>query len=140
MLSTVNIDPAHYSVYHCDGMVPRLKALQRREQELSDLMARASEGGGGVLIGNLTYRADYENTVAEEKVLRRAAAEKNCDLNPPPPPAAPTPDRIPGRYRPVAPVRRSSRVIEHALTPRIASAGPRWYRQIRVRRTRIMEA
>jgi hypothetical protein len=91
VLSTVNIDPAHYSVYHCDGMVPRLKALQRREQELSDLMARASEGGGGVLIGNLTYRADYENTVAEEKVLRRAAAEKNCDLNPPPPPAAPTP-------------------------------------------------
>jgi hypothetical protein len=90
-LSTVMIDPAHYSVYHCDGMVNRLKTLQKREQELSDLMARASEGGGGVLIGNLTYRADYENTIAEEKVLRRAAAEKNCDLNPPPPPASPTP-------------------------------------------------
>jgi hypothetical protein len=89
--ATVMIDPAHYSVYHCDGLVPRLKALQKREQDLSDLMARASEGGGGVLIGNLTYRADYENVVAEEKVLRRAAADKNCDLNPPPPPASPTP-------------------------------------------------
>jgi hypothetical protein len=91
MFSTVNIDPAHYSVYHCDGLVTRLKVLQKREQELSDLMARASEGGGGVLIGNLTYRADYENAVAEEKVLRRSAAEKNCDLNAPAPQPAPTP-------------------------------------------------
>jgi hypothetical protein len=90
-LTTVMIDPAHYSVYHCDGLVKRLKGLQQREQELSDLMARASEGGGGVLIGNLTYRADYENALGEEKVLRRAAAEKKCDLNAPPPQPAPTP-------------------------------------------------
>jgi hypothetical protein len=106
------IDPAHYSVYHCDGMVPRLKVLQRREQELSDLMARASEGGGGVLIGNLTYRADYENTVAEEKVLRRAAAEKNCDLNPPPPPAAPTPTA----YQAVPPGRAGAPVFQGQST------------------------
>ena len=91
VLSTVNIDPAHYSVYHCDGMVPRLKALQRREQELSDLMARASEGGGGALIGNLTYRADYENALGEERVLRRTAAEKKCDLPPPPQPVSSAP-------------------------------------------------
>jgi hypothetical protein len=70
------IDPAHYSVYHCDGLQARLKALQAREQELSNLMLRASEGGGGALIGNLTYRADYENALGEEKVLRRTAAEK----------------------------------------------------------------
>jgi hypothetical protein len=112
--ATVMIDPAHYSVYHCDGLVPRLKALQKREQDLSDLMARASEGGGGVLIGNLTYRADYENVVAEEKVLRRAAADKNCDLNPPPPPASPTPTAFtappPGRTgAPVFPSNQSTR-------------------------------
>ncbi len=84
------IDPAHYSVYHCDGLVTRLKGLQARELELSNLMARAGEGAG-VLIGNLTYRADYENAVAEEKVLRRTAADKNCDLDAPPPaPAVPT--------------------------------------------------
>jgi hypothetical protein len=95
------IDPGHYSVYHCDGLQKRLKALQQREQDLSNLMARASEGGGGVLIGNLTYRADYENAVGEETVLRRTAAEKKCELPPPtipqtatyaaPAPAAPTP-------------------------------------------------
>jgi hypothetical protein len=89
--TTLMIDPAHYSVYHCDGLQARLKALQTREQELSNLMVRASEGGGGALIGNLTYRADYENALAEEKVLRRTAAEKKCDLPPPPQPAASTP-------------------------------------------------
>src|ERR1700722_17145108 len=85
------VDPGHYSVYHCDGLAARLKVLLAREQELANLMNRASEGGGGVLIGNLAYRTDYENVVGEEKVLRRAAADKNCDLNPPPPPASPTP-------------------------------------------------
>jgi hypothetical protein len=35
------------------------------------------------VIGNLSYRAEYEDVLGEEKVLRRAAAEKNCDLNPP---------------------------------------------------------
>jgi predicted small secreted protein len=85
------IDPGNYSVYHCDGLAARLKALLAREQELTNLMDRASEGGGGVLIGNLTYRADYENTVGEEKVLRRTAAEKKCDLPPPAAPASPTP-------------------------------------------------
>ncbi len=85
------IDPAHYSVYHCDGLQARLKILQAREQELSNLMLRASEGGGGALIGNLTYRADYENMLAEEKVLRRTAAEKKCELPPPPQPASSTP-------------------------------------------------
>ncbi len=68
-----------------------MKVLLAREQELTNLMDRASEGGGGVLIGNLTYRADYENAVGEEKVLRRTAAEKKCELPPPAAPASPTP-------------------------------------------------
>jgi hypothetical protein len=85
------IDPGHYSVYHCDGLAARLKALQAREQDLSNLMLRASEGGGGAWIGNMSYRADYENVLGEEAVLRRVAADKKCDLPPPPQPVASTP-------------------------------------------------
>jgi hypothetical protein len=84
------VDPGRYSVYHCDGLAARLKALLAREQDLTNLMQRASEGGGGALIGNLTYRADYENTLSEEKLLRRTAAEKKCELPPPAVPASPT--------------------------------------------------
>ena len=65
--------------------------MQAREQDLSNLMQRASEGGGGALIGNLSYRADYENMLGEEAVLRRVAAEKRCDLPPPPQPVPSTP-------------------------------------------------
>ena len=77
------VDPGRYSVYHCNALVTRLKELQAREKELRDLMDRASEGGGGAVIGALSYRADYEKALGEERVLRRTAAEKKCELGPP---------------------------------------------------------
>jgi hypothetical protein len=77
------VDPGHYSVYHCKDFAPKLTSLIARERQLSSLMDRASEGGGGVVIANLSYRAEYEDILGEEKVLRRAAAEKNCDLGSP---------------------------------------------------------
>jgi hypothetical protein len=85
------IDPGHYSVYHCKDLATRLQALLAREKDLSNLMDKASEGSGGLVIANLSYRADYENAVGEEKVLRRTAAEKKCELPPPSVPVAPTP-------------------------------------------------
>jgi hypothetical protein len=102
-MGTLLVDPAHYAAYHCDGLATRLKALQARQQVLSNLMLRASEGSGGALIGNLTYRADYESAVSEEKLLRRAAVEKKCDLPPPPaPPASATPAAAPPPTAPAA--------------------------------------
>jgi hypothetical protein len=64
-VSTVMIDPAHYSVYHCDGLQARLKALQSREQELSNLMLRASEGGAR-LDRNLTIAQTLANALGGE--------------------------------------------------------------------------
>ena len=77
------IDPGHYSAYHCNELVDRLKELQRRENDLRNLMEKASEGGGGTVIGGMSYRANYEKAVGEEKVLRRTAADKKCTLEAP---------------------------------------------------------
>jgi hypothetical protein len=77
------VDPGRYSVYHCKDLVERLKALTTREKDLRALMDKASEGGGGSLIGTLSYRPDYEKELGDEKVLRRTAAEKKCALEPP---------------------------------------------------------
>ena len=89
------IDPGHYSVYHCRDFAARLSALQARQKELSDLMDKASEAGAsGKVIANMSYRADYENAVGEEQVLRRSAAEKKCDL-PAPTTAAMAPTALP---------------------------------------------
>jgi hypothetical protein len=77
------IDPGRYSAYHCKELLDRLKQLVKKENELRNLIGKASEGGGGTVIGELAYRTDYEKALGEEKVLRRTAAEKKCDVDPP---------------------------------------------------------
>jgi len=115
-VSSFLVDPGHYSVYHCKDLVARLKALQARETELSNLMEQASAAPGGSVIGSFAYRPDYEDTMGEERVLRRTAAEKNCDLPPPlsapqsPAPAAYTPQATPPALAP-APVFQSDQTI-----------------------------
>jgi hypothetical protein len=74
------VDPGRYSAYHCRDFAGELTTLITHEKELRDLMARASDGGGGAVIGQLSYRTEYEKTVANENVLRRTAAGKKCDL------------------------------------------------------------
>jgi hypothetical protein len=101
--STWMVDSGRYTYYHCDVLLAQLKAIQQHRKELFNLMARASEGGGGALIGTMTYRPDYEKTFAEEKVLRHAAGEKNCNLPPPAPAEAPTAAAYPAPTAPAAP-------------------------------------
>jgi len=75
------VDPAHYDAYHCNDLAARWKILLAREKELRGLMNKAAEsGGGGAIIGSLSYRTDYDSTIAEEKLLQHAAAEKNCSF------------------------------------------------------------
>jgi hypothetical protein len=45
-------------------------------------MDKASEGAGGNLIGTLAYRGDYDSVVTEERLVQRAAADKNCGFTP----------------------------------------------------------
>ena len=79
----LGIDPSRYEFYHCNDLATQLKSLQARENELRSLMAKASEGGGGTVIGALAYRADYEAVLSEQKMLQRTAAEKKCEVVPP---------------------------------------------------------
>jgi hypothetical protein len=77
------VDPGRYQFYHCNDLAARMGTLQSRENELRSLMAKASEGGGGTVIGALAYRADYEAVLSEQKMLQRTAAEKKCAVVPP---------------------------------------------------------
>jgi hypothetical protein len=78
---TLIVDPSRYDGYHCNDLTGQWKALVARQRELQSLMEKAGDGGGAV-IGTMTYRADYETVLGEEKVLQRTAAEKNCALTP----------------------------------------------------------
>jgi hypothetical protein len=79
-IGTLVVDPGRYDAYHCKELTARLKVLRAREKELRGLMDKASEGGGGVVIGTMAYRTDYETVLSEEKLLQRTAAEKKCDV------------------------------------------------------------
>jgi hypothetical protein len=76
----VFIDPGRYTLYHCDDLATRRKALIAREAELRGLMERASESAAGSVIGSLAYRSEYDSVIAEQKLLQRNAAEKNCSF------------------------------------------------------------
>lgn len=76
------VDPGRYSAYHCNDLAARWKVLVARENELRGLMDKASEGGGGAVIGSLAYRSDYETVLTEQKLLQRTAAAKNCGFTP----------------------------------------------------------
>jgi hypothetical protein len=76
------VDPARYSAYHCKELVAESKNLANRENQLRDLMDKASEGGGGSVMGALAYRSDYETVLEQQKLLKRTAAEQKCELVP----------------------------------------------------------
>ena len=74
------VDPGRYTLYHCDDLATRRKALITRENELRGLIERAGESPGGAVVGSLAYRSEYDSVLAEEKLLQRNAAEKNCNF------------------------------------------------------------
>jgi hypothetical protein len=77
------IDPGRYAAYHCNELAARWSVLVAREKELHGLMDKAGEGGGGgAVIGSLAYRTDYDSVLGEERLLQRAAADKNCGFKP----------------------------------------------------------
>jgi hypothetical protein len=74
------VDPAKFDGYHCNDLQARWKDVDTREKELRNLMEKASQSPGGTVIGQLTYRTDYESALTEKRMLQQQAAEKNCPL------------------------------------------------------------
>jgi hypothetical protein len=74
------VDPGRYSVFHCNDLATQWTALLKREKELRALMDKANESGGGVVVGTLAYRSDYETVLTEKRLVQRQAAEKKCEI------------------------------------------------------------
>jgi hypothetical protein len=77
-LDPVFSDPAKYDFLACKDLVQREGQLAKREQELRDLMDKASQGTGGGVANALAYRTDYLNARGELRVLREVAQRKEC--------------------------------------------------------------
>jgi len=79
-IGALGVDPAYYSALHCKDLVARWQQLNTRENELRALMDKASDGGGGTVIGALSYRTDFELVQSQKQLMLRTAAEKKCEL------------------------------------------------------------
>jgi hypothetical protein len=76
------VDPGRYSAYHCKDLIAESQNLANRERDLRNLMDKASEGGGGSVVGAFAYRSDYESVLEQQKLLKRAVAAQKCELTP----------------------------------------------------------
>jgi hypothetical protein len=74
------VDPGMFDEYRCNDLVTQWNALNSREQELRDNMNRASQGGGGTVIGTVAYGPEYQTVLTKKKMLQQDAAAKNCEL------------------------------------------------------------
>jgi hypothetical protein len=74
------VDPGRYAVYRCEDLAARRQVLTTRENELRGLIEKANESAAGAVVGSLAYRSEYDSVLAEEKLLQRKAAEKNCSF------------------------------------------------------------
>ena len=79
-VASLAVDPARYEGYHCKDLVSQWNGLIAREKQLRNLIDKASEGGGGTVIAAVAYRSDYDTVLEQDKVLKRTAADKNCEL------------------------------------------------------------
>jgi hypothetical protein len=79
-VASLAVDPARYEGYHCKDLVSQWDALVDREKQLRNLIDKASDGGGGTVVAAVAYRGDYATVLEQEKVLKRTAAERNCEL------------------------------------------------------------
>lgn len=76
------VDPSRYEGYGCKDLISQLNGLSTREKQLRNLIDRADESAGGVVIGAMAYRSDYQTVLEQKKVLQRTAAEKKCQMAP----------------------------------------------------------
>jgi hypothetical protein len=81
-LGALMVDPAQYDTASCKDLVTESAALAKREVELRKLFDKASQGGGGTLIGSMAYGDTYDEVLEKEKLAKRAAARQNCPTTP----------------------------------------------------------
>jgi hypothetical protein len=77
-MSRFLVAPDKYVLYTCPEIAEALKTKLEEERKLQGLIARAAQGTGGEVIGDIAYRPDYLAAHGEEIDLRQAAAAKNC--------------------------------------------------------------
>jgi hypothetical protein len=73
--------PDKYMLYSCEELARAAESNEGRQRELEPLMKKAGVDAGGRFISNQAYQPEYTMLRGDMKNLRKAAAEKNCNLS-----------------------------------------------------------
>jgi hypothetical protein len=71
-------DAGKYQYHNCDQLATAAKAQIKREQELKELIDKAEQSAGGILVSLMAYKTDYVAVEEELRVIESTARSKNC--------------------------------------------------------------
>ena len=78
-MGSVFVTPGKYDLLKCPDLAKQSIAAAKREKELVSLMDRANQDGAGPVVNTFVYSSDLATVRAQLALLRKTAAEKNCD-------------------------------------------------------------
>jgi hypothetical protein len=78
--SHVFVAPGKFDYHNCAQLAESGRGLREREQELSELMARAAETRAGEFVGAVAYRTELMQTRGQIKQIAEVSAQKNCAI------------------------------------------------------------
>ncbi len=81
--SSVWVTPGKYAYHDCKQAQTIDLRYANRQKELEELMARASQGAGGQVIGQLAYRTEYQQVLGERQQLAKALVDRQCYIESP---------------------------------------------------------
>jgi hypothetical protein len=76
--SLIFADEGKYQFHNCDQLATAAKKTAEREQELKQLIDKAEQGAGGLLVGAIAYRSDYIAAEEDLRVIEGTARAKKC--------------------------------------------------------------
>jgi hypothetical protein len=75
----IYVAPGKFDLLKCPDLARRSMEASAREKKLISLMDRANQDPAGPVVNALVYSTDLNTARAELALLRKTAAEKNCD-------------------------------------------------------------
>jgi hypothetical protein len=78
-MGNVYVAPGRYDLLKCPDLAKRAMEASAREKELISLMDRANQDAVGPVVNAFVYSSDLSTVRAQLALLRKTAAEKNCD-------------------------------------------------------------
>jgi hypothetical protein len=74
------VAPGKFEYYNCELLDETGRGLHAREQELTELTARAAQSQAGEIIGAVAYRTELMQARGQLKQIAEVAERKNCTL------------------------------------------------------------